>query len=102
METPIFIIDKKKILEQYQKLKTLGVKIAYSKKTNNKVWEILEENTNSEVTVHRNENLENIKNKKRAWYFTLAINEELLASRSEKGFEKFVVDNLTDLDFLID
>ena len=66
METPVFIIDKKKVLEQYEKLKNLGVEIAYSKKTNNKVWEILEENTNSEVTVHRNENLENIKDKKRA------------------------------------
>jgi len=102
METPIFITDKRKVLEQYLKLKDLGVEIVYSKKTNNKIWKILEEETDSEVTVHRNENLENIKDKKRAWYFTLAINEELLDSLFEKGFEKFVVDNLTDLDFLMD
>ena len=102
METPVFTTDKKKVLEQYEKLLKLGVSVAYSKKTNNKVWEILEEETDSEVIVHRNENLENIKDKKRAWYFTLALDENLLDSLFEKGFEKFVVDNLTDLDFLID
>lgn len=47
MEKPRFIIHRKKVLEQYNKLKDLGLIVSYSLKTNSEVGKILEKETDS-------------------------------------------------------
>ena len=98
---PRFIISKKKVLEQYNQVVNLGCKVSYSKKTNPSVWKILEQETDCDVGCHSLASVNDVKDKKRIWYFTLAINDELLNELFALGVDKFVVDNPEDLNKLL-
>jgi ornithine decarboxylase len=98
---PRFILSKKKVLEKYNSLKELGLNISYSLKTNLEVGKILEENSNSMFSVHSIKELDEIKDKKRIWYFLLASSFEELKKIFDKGVRNFIVDLPTDLDLLI-
>lgn len=95
-----FILDKGVVLEQYDKLRQLGVKVAYSVKTNRLIAPILEKETDSEFTMHSMEPLDTIKDKSRIWYYAHAWDESEIGRLLAKGIRKFVVDNETDLTLL--
>ena len=95
-----FILSKKKILEQYKKLKELGIKISYSHKTNKEVTKVLED-TNSEFSLHAFNEIKDIKDKNKIWFFTQANSNEELNKILDEGVKKFVIDNEIDLNNLL-
>ena len=64
-----FVLSKKKVLEQYNKLKNLGVKISYSYKTNREIGNLLQEITDSDFSIHHIDEVDMIKDKKKIWFF---------------------------------
>lgn len=99
---PKFILSKSKVLEQYNKLKNLGVEISYSWKTNPEVGKILEEETKSLFSIHRFEEIKDIRNKKRIWFFAQAWDKNQIKDLINKEIKNFVIDNETDLKTIID
>ncbi len=99
---PKFILSKSKVHEQYNKLKDLGVLISYSWKTNPEVGKILEKETESLFSIHAFEEIEDIKDKKRIWFFAQAWNKNEIKNLIDKGIKNFVIDNETDLKTIFD
>jgi len=96
-----FILSKNKTLEQYNKLKTLGLKISYSYKTNREVGNILQELTDSHFSIHNLEEIDMIKNKQNISFFTQAHSQQELTETLKKGINNFVIDNEADLKTLL-
>ena len=96
-----FILSKSKVLEQYDKVKTISDKVSYSNKTNFEVGVVLEKETDCFFSVHSITSLETIKDKSRVWFFAQAWNEEEISKLFEMGINSFVVDNERDLNKLI-
>lgn len=95
-----FILSKSKALQQYNILKELCDEVVYSFKTNPEVGNILEESTNCKLAIHTTEGLENIKDKKRVWFFVQAWNENEIDNLIKK-VHGFVIDNEADLIVLL-
>ena len=96
-----FILNKKKLLEQYNIMKGLTDEVSYSFKTNPFVGTILEKETNCIFSVHSKNLLDLIKDKKRVWFFAQAWDNEELDDLFNKKIDKFVVDNEMDLKTLM-
>ena len=92
-----FILSKRILLNQMQKLKDLGLKISYSYKTNKEVGNILQEISDCDFSIHAKEEIDMVKDKSIIWFFTQAESEEELKNILEKGIKNFVVDNEIDL-----
>ncbi len=99
MKTPIFLVDKKKIIEQIKKLKPLG-KISYSFKTNPFIGKFIEKNTNLDFTITSLKHANEIQNKKRIWYIAQAWDKDEALKLLEIGVNKFIIDNIHDLNVL--
>ncbi|MBT4397166.1 decarboxylase [archaeon] len=97
---PRFLLSKSKVIEQYNKIKDLGI-VSYSSKTNPLVTKILEENTNSMFSIHFVNELKHIKDKSRVLFLAQAWNEEEIKKLLDLGIKFFVVDNESDLDILL-
>jgi len=100
-----FILDRGKIVEQYEKLKDLGVGISYSYKTNKEVGKILqdlEETKDCEFSIHNINEIEDFFDKRKLWFFSQAWNKEEIERILDKGVRKFVVDNEKDLNVLLE
>ncbi len=98
-----FILSKKKVFEQYNLLKNLGVKITYSIKTNKDVAQVLKA-TDSDFSVHNLKEAECISDvaDEKKWFFSQAWNFDELKEIFRKGLRNFVVDNEADLKVLLD
>jgi len=97
-----FVLSRSKVIEQYNKIKQISDIVSYSVKTNPVVAEILEENTDSFFTIHFISSLNNIKDKKKIWFFAQAWKNKELDILFENKIENFVVDNENDLKILLD
>jgi len=97
---PKFILSKSKVHEQYNQLKDLGI-ISYSWKTNPEVGKILEKETDSLFSIHILEEIPDIKDKKRIWFFAQAWNKDEIKDLINEGINNFVIDNETDLKTII-
>ena len=93
---PRFILSKSKVHEQHNKLKNLGVLVSYSWKTNPMVGKILEDETDSLFSIHSLEEIPDIKDKTKIWFFAQAWNSGEIASLIGQGINSFVVDNEFD------
>jgi len=97
-----FILSKNKVLEQYNRLKELGIKVSYSYKTNREVGNVLQDNAKDcYFSVHDIEEIDMIKNKDKIFFFVVALTEETIELIINKGIRNFVVDNEEDLNFLL-
>ncbi|MBI4158672.1 decarboxylase [Candidatus Woesearchaeota archaeon] len=96
-----FILSRKIAINQYGKLKEICDEVVYSFKTNPEVGKFLESETDCKLAIHTTESLEEIKDKKRVWFFVQAWNEEEIEFLIEKVFG-FVIDNEADLLVLLD
>ena len=96
-----FILSKKILKEQIKKLENLKFKISYSHKTNREVGKVLQEISNIYFSIHRKEEINEIKNKNKIWFFTQAESSEELNYLLKKGIKNFVVDNEIDLENLL-
>src|SRR3989344_4632054 len=97
-----FILGKKKVLEQYNKLKALGLKVSYSFKTNRDIGRVLEELTDSEFSIHLIDEVGMITKRGRIWFFSQAWNQEDIKKLAAGGVRNFVVDNEKYLMELLD
>ncbi len=96
-----FILSKSKVLEQYKKVREISDSVSFSVKTNPTIAEILENETDCSLGIHTGELLDNIKDKKRVWYFLQGNNEAQLRNLFQQGVSNFVVDNVNDLNLLL-
>lgn len=97
---PKFILSKSKVLEQYNILKQLNLRISYSLKTNKDVAKILEQNTDSEFSTHSFEGLNYVEDKTKTWFLPQGWNEEQIQFLLNQKVTKFVIDNTNDLEKL--
>ena len=99
-----FILSKKVLREQVKKLEEMGLKVSYSYKTNRVVGKVLqeiEEGKNVDFSIHAKEEIEDIKDKNKIWFFTQAESEEEIKEILNKGVKNFVVDNEVDFEKLL-
>lgn len=96
-----FIISKKKLLEQYNKISSLCDVVSYSSKTNQDITEILEKETNCMFSVHFVNELRHIKNKSRVIFLAQGWNHGEIQDLVSMGVNSFIVDNESDLEELI-
>ncbi|MFH8080453.1 MAG: decarboxylase [Candidatus Aenigmatarchaeota archaeon] len=96
-----FIVSISKLLEQYNKLKSLNLEVSYSLKTFPEIAWILEEKTDSFFTIHMMESLSYVKDKKRVWFVAQAWDKNKINELIEMGIENFIVDNEADLNTLL-
>jgi len=96
-----FVLSKKKVLEQYEKLRNLGIKISYSYKTNHEVATVLQELTNCDFSIHAWEEVKEIEDKNKIWFFLQAESKNELGILLDKGIRNFVLDNEVDIQRLL-
>ena len=99
-----FILSKRVLIEQVKILERLGLKISYSYKTNRIVGDLLQELKESQkvdFSIHTPEEIEDIKDKSKIWFFTQAESEEDLKNILNKEVRNFVVDNEVDFERLL-
>ncbi len=101
MQKAKFILSKRKVLEQYNKIKDLASVVSYSSKTNQNVTKILEEETDSMFSVHMVDELKHIKDNSRVIFLAQGWSEEFILELILKRINYFVVDNENDLDILL-
>ncbi|MBT4166139.1 hypothetical protein HOE04_03820 [archaeon] len=97
-----FVLNPLRVVEEYDRLKELGVKVSYSFKTNHEVGKVLDEISDSEFSVHNVEEIDMISGCSKIWFFTQAYSVEELKKIVGKGVENFVVDNEQDLGVLLE
>lgn len=96
-----FVFSKEKIIDNYSKLQELTDIVSYSVKSNPYITSVLENNTNSFFLIHHINELQHIKDTKRIWFMLHSPEKEELEVLFEKGIDKFIVDNINDLNFLL-
>jgi len=96
-----FIFSKQKILDEYKKIENISDIVCYSVKSNPYITSFLEDNTNSNFLIHHNNELEKIKDKKRIWYMLHSPERDETSLIFKEGVDKFIVDNINDLNFLL-
>jgi ornithine decarboxylase len=96
-----FILSKKVLIEQVKKLIDLDLKVSYSFKTNRDVGKVLQEISDVDFSIHAREEIKDIEDKRKIWFFTQAEPEEELKEILASGIVNFVVDNEVDLERLL-
>ena len=96
-----FILSKKKVLEQYNKVKGLGDIVSYSVKTNLDVAMVLKE-TDSMFSLHSPENIKILNCPERMWFFAQGWDKKQIKKLLSIGIRRFVVDNINDLNRLME
>jgi ornithine decarboxylase len=100
MQSPKFILSKKKILEQYDKLDEICDRVSYSSKTNSVVTKILEDERDCLFSVHLDNELRNIKDCSRVLFLAQGWDKQEIKELTSRGINRFVVDNEVDLNEL--
>jgi len=98
---PFFILSKKKVLEQYNRLIDLADAVSFSAKCNPLVAKILLDESRASVTCSFYE-LSNLNPQpERTTIYLQSQSREEIRHLLDKGYSSFVVDNQTDLNSLL-
>jgi ornithine decarboxylase len=97
-----FVLSKSKLLEQYNKLKELGINVSYSYKTNREVGNVLQEISGCDFSIHAKEEIDLIEDKSKIWFFLQAENSKEILDILNQGIKNLVVDNEIDLRTVLD
>ena len=97
-----FILSKDKLLEKLKSLENLGLKISYSYKTNREVGKVLQEINDCDFSIHAKQEVEDIVERDRIWFFLQAESVDELNEILGNGVKNFVVDNEVDLQRLLE
>lgn len=100
-----FILSKKKLEEQVKILEKLGFRISYSYKTNHEVGKVLQDEgfgKDVDFSIHGREEINDIENKNKIWFFLQAESKEEIRGLFEIGIRNFVIDNEIDLNSLVE
>jgi len=98
MQEAKFILSRKKVIEQYNKVKSIADIVSYSSKTNLDVTKILEKETDSMFSVHFTNGLKHIKDKSRIIFLAQAWNQNDIKDLLDMGIRTFIIDNESDLN----
>lgn len=96
-----FTMSVSEILKQHDVAEKITDILSYSSKTNSHVTPILEEQRNCEFSIHFINELLHVKDKSRVLFLAQGWDIEEIRNLREMGVSKFVVDNVTDLDLLL-
>tara|TARA_Y100000310_G_C20613274_1_gene779176 strand:+ start:118 stop:1155 length:1038 start_codon:yes stop_codon:yes gene_type:complete len=98
-----FVLYRDRVRKQYEMLRSLGVGVSYSYKTNREVGDVLQkEFEDCWFSIHAFEEIEMIKRKDRVMFFPQAQAKDEFNLILDKGVRCFVVDNEIDLRNLMD
>lgn len=102
MSDAYFILSKKIVREQVEKLISIGLNVSYSYKTNREVGDVLQEIfPEIDFSIHARDEIKMINNKSKIWFFTQAESETELKEILNKGVKNFVIDNEIDLSRIL-
>lgn len=101
MNTPRFVLSKKKVLEQHDNVRSYCDVLSYSSKTNQDVTLILEKNTDCMFSVHLENELRHLKDFRRVIFLAQGWTKNYIKSLVNRGVSWFIVDNQADLDTLL-
>jgi ornithine decarboxylase len=102
-QPPKFILSKKKVFDSVNKLKEIVDEVSYSWKTNIEVGKILNESETCYQSVHSINELEQVANKNKIWYFGFAWDKDYLKILIQTYNQRnFVLDNEEDLNVLLE
>lgn len=96
-----FILNKQKLIGDYNSLKAKCDFVYYSFKTNIEVGQVLEEFTYSNFSVHTIADLKRLKDFSRVLFFAQAWNKSEIKDLISRGITRFVVDNESDLNVFL-
>ncbi|MBU0981020.1 MAG: decarboxylase [Nanoarchaeota archaeon] len=99
--TPRFVLSKKKVLGQFQKVSRLADVVSYSSKTNQDVTRILEDSTDCWFSMHLINELKHVEDMSRILFLAHAWDDRLIDRLFKLGITKFAVDNVPDLELLL-
>ncbi len=99
---PTFILSRKKVLEQYNKVSGLADMVSYSSKTNPLITSILEESTKCLFSIHLINELKNVQDKSRVLFLAQGWKADDIKFLLNQGVKNFAVDNEVDLDILLE
>jgi len=102
MDKPVFEISKRKVLEQFDRVKGVCDYVSYSSKTNPIVTSILEKERECFFSIHLRNELKNVNDKSRVVFLAQGWNRMEVGELVSLGVKWFVVDNEKDLDVLMD
>lgn len=102
MSNPKFILSKKMVLDQFDKVIAFCDIPSYSSKTNPLITPILENETDCMFSIHFQNELKNLKDKSRAIFLAQAWNISLIDELIKLGIQNYIVDNESDLDIMLD
>jgi ornithine decarboxylase len=100
-----FVLSKNKLKDQVEILENLGFKISYSYKTNHEVGKVLQSEDfgkNVDFSIHAKEEILDISDKKKIWFFLQAESKEEMKNIFSEGIRNFVIDNEIDLENLLE
>jgi len=97
----VFILNPKKILEQYEILKNYADVVGYNFKTNKEVGKFIENKTNAPLVMNSLKNIETIKDKKRIIFLSQGEDTKTLRKLLDTGINNFIVDNENDLNRIL-
>ena len=98
---PKFILSKKVIMQQYNRVEDIADIVSYSSKTNPKVTSVLEEMTDCLFSVHMENELKNIRDISRAVFLAQGWSSAQAKELYNRGIRNFILDNEHDLDILL-
>ncbi len=93
----IFILSKRKVIEQYNKLKEIADTVGYNYKTNPLVGKIIEQSTDAPISVSSLNDAMEIGQKERINYIVQGETLDEIKLLRKSGVKTFIVDNENDL-----
>ncbi len=95
-----FVLSKGVVHERYNSLKSIGLRVSYSFKTNPEVARVLEFETDSEFSIHSIKQVSGVSDKSRVWFLPQGWSEGDIKWLLDVGVNKFIIDNEVDLRML--
>lgn len=102
MNKPRFLLSKKTVIQQFNKIKEVSDTISYSLKTNPEIAKVLQEKTDSFFSIHSLKELSLVKDKSKIWFFLQSHEVKDLDILFQNNVENYVIDNKNDLNLLLD
>ncbi|MEM7826888.1 MAG: decarboxylase [Candidatus Aenigmatarchaeota archaeon] len=96
-----FILNRGKVLEQYNTLRKVADIVGYNLKANKEVGKIIEKETKAPLVVSSEMGVNEVENKSRIIYIMQGDNEEFLRNAIKSGINSFIVDNENDMKRLL-
>ncbi len=100
MRDPYFLLSRRKVFENLDRILEICDDVTYSWKTNPEVGNIVNEN-GFFVSVHSERELKGVPDKGKVWYFGFAWDQREIKRVIKQGIRCFVIDNKEDLEVLL-